>query len=138
MNNLKNYDMYKNPFNVQVQDDFIIGFVMETQARFKEAKDLTEAKAKEYFDKRIRNLFTYHLRVPESSSNLKPGIYKLIVSFKIDNKGNSKEYHVLGANKSLEKEVKIVLRKLPKFIPASQLGNPIDTKYSLLIKVRVK
>lgn len=80
--------------------------------------------------KHIKKFFTY----PEKAikDNLQG---QVLVQFTIDDKGDIKTIQVSGPKNSdiLKEEAKRVVKKLPKFIPATHNGKTVFVKYSLPI-----
>ena len=68
---------------------------------------------------------------------LKPGVQRIFVMFVIDKDGNISNIKSNAPHKSLKKETKRVLGKIPKMIPGKYNGNKVGVKYSLPIRYQV-
>ncbi|WP_196885551.1 energy transducer TonB [Aureivirga sp. CE67] len=69
---------------------------------------------------------------------LPPGKKKIIVQFKIDNKGNITEVRSRAPHKRLQQEAERVIRSLPKMTPGKQRGRAVGVKYGLPISFNVE
>ncbi len=65
------------------------------------------------------------------------GINKVIVQFRINQEGIIDDIRVRASHPELEKEAVRVIKLIPKMIPATQRGKPVDVMYSLPITFQV-
>ena len=73
-----------------------------------------------------------------SELGLAPGVQRIFVLFKIDNKGDIVEIQARAPHKRLQEEAIRVIELLPKMEPGKQRGKPVNVKYSLPITFMVE
>jgi len=73
-----------------------------------------------------------------SELGLSPGVQRIFVLFKIDNKGDIVEIQARAPHKRLQEEAIRVIELLPKMEPGKQRGKPVNVKYSLPITFMVE
>lgn len=69
---------------------------------------------------------------------LKPGVQRIFVMFVIDKDGNISNIKSNAPHKSLTKETKRVLGKIPKMLPGKYNGKKVGVKYSLPIRYQIE
>jgi len=72
------------------------------------------------------------------SLDLKSGINKVYVMFKIDKEGNIADVQARASHKKLEEEALRVITSLPKMTPGKHKGKTVGVKYSLPIAFMVE
>jgi hypothetical protein len=115
-------------------EEIVMGFIIEESPRFKEAKNLSNKKSKEDFDKKMKKFvgenfdekFTQNLGLTERK-------YKIIAQFIIDKTGSITDIRIRAPHPKLKIEFIKILKKLPQFIPGKQGGKVVKTKYTLPI-----
>lgn len=122
----------------EVIEDALIGYIVQNNARFKEAKEYSEIKARKHFNEQIKNLFIKHFEKPQKTLSLRKGRHKLTAVFKVDKFGTVINIKILSSNKDLEKESYKVIEKIPNLIPAMFRNRKIESKYSLPITFEIK
>ncbi|WP_439132141.1 energy transducer TonB [Polaribacter sp.] len=126
-------------YNEEIEDDIIMGYIIEDAPRFKESKNLTKEAAKKYFDKRIQSIIQENFDITVMKNlGLQNGKYKIFTQFTIDKDGNTTAIKVKAPHTNIEKEVRKILQKLPQFIPGKQAGKVVKTKYTLPISFLVE
>ena len=115
-------------------ENMLVGYIIQKPPRFKESKNLSNQKAKEDFDKRIRNFVQDNFDSSLTEClGLSEGKYRIYTQFTIDEFGDTKDIKVRAPHPKLKKEVVKMLQKLPQFIPGKQREKVIKTKYTLPI-----
>lgn len=124
---------------LEEKEQIVMGFIIEEPPRFKESKIESKKTAKKDFNN-ITKLFVEHNfnKNLTNSLGLKKGIYKIYIQFAIDSLGNTAVLKVRAPHPKLEKEVKKIFKKLPKFIPARQSDKNIKSIYNLPISFEVE
>lgn len=74
----------------------------------------------------------------KKSLNLKPGVKRIYVMFKIDKQGTITDVQARAAHKELQEEAIRVVNSLPEMIPGKFQGVKVDVKYSLPIAFNVE
>lgn len=72
------------------------------------------------------------------SLDLKPGVKRIFVMFRIDKEGNITKVQSRAPHKRLQSEAIRVINLLPKMIPGKHEGDSVGVKYSLPIAFRVE
>ncbi len=85
------------------------------------------------FNKEFSKHFAKNFTPESASENGISG--RVYIQFNVDQKGNTTNLLIKSRknNKQLEKEIKLVISKLPKFTPGRHEGLPVNVKYSLPI-----
>ncbi len=126
-------------FTEEIEDDIIMGYIIEEPPRFKQTKNLTKVVAKKYFDKRIQSIIQENFDIKLMKNlGLPNGKYKIFTQFTIDKDGNTTAIKVKAPNTTIEKEVRKMLQNLPQFISGKQAGKVVKTKYTLPISFIVE
>lgn len=73
-----------------------------------------------------------------NSLNLKPGVKRIFVLFKIDNNGVVTSVQARAPHVKLEEEAIRVISSLPKMIPGNHEGEVVNVKYSLPIVFKIE
>ena len=118
----------------EIEEDFVLGMLIQEAPRFKLSKILSGEKARKDFDNRMKKYVQGNFNF-ETTQNLglKEGKYKIYTQFIIDTLGNVIDIKVRAPHVTLKKEVQKMLKKLPQFIPGKQAGEVVKTKYNLPI-----
>ena len=119
-------------------EEFFLGEIAEESPRFQEAKSQSRFEAKKDFHLRMTRFFADHFKIPKKSLGLNSGTYLVEVQLDINEKGVVSIVAVKTAYAVFEKEVKRVVKMLPKLIPATQRGNPIRSKFTLPLRIEIK
>ncbi len=64
---------------------------------------------------------------------LSSGTYKRVAQFIITKDGSVNELKIITQHSKLEKNVKIIIKKLPRFTPGMQRKVPVNVKFTLPI-----
>ena len=115
-----------------------VGFIINEPPRILGTNHLSRSDAKTIFNQKMIELFTKEFKAPQSSIDIKPGTYRIIILFTIDNKGNIADVKIKAPHKTFEKEARRVSQMVPKFIPGEQAGKPIRTKFTLPLRIEVE
>ena len=118
----------------EIEEDFVLGILIQQAPRFKLSKKLLGEKARKDFDNKMKKYIQENFNF-ETAQNLglKEGKYKIYTQFIIDTLGNVIDIKVRAPHVTLKKEVQKMLKKLPQFIPGKQAGEVVKTKYNLPI-----
>ena len=122
----------------EIEEDFILGAIIEEHPKFPEAKDISREKAREHFNQRVKEFFHQNFKAPQASTGVAPGKYRIISQFTIDKDGKITDIRIRAPHLLFEKETKRVLEKLPVFIPGKQRGKIVKTKYTLPLRIDVE
>lgn len=68
---------------------------------------------------------------------LKPGVKRVFVIFKIDKEGNITDVQARAPHKAVQDEAIRVVSNMPKMIPGKYQGQAVGVKYSLPIAFKV-
>ena len=105
---------------------------------FKGCENLSKENSKKCFTRQITRFVQKNFNSELAQDlGLKQGKHKIYTQFLIDKTGSIKEIQIRAPHKRLEKEVKILVEKLPKFIPGKQRGKPVKVRYTLPITFQV-
>ncbi len=96
-----------------------------------ELKDCFTKKIKEFFIKRFDGDLAKEL-------GLAPGKKRIIVLFRIDQKGEVTDIRARAPHPKIQKEVMGIIGKLPQMTPGKQRGVPVRVQYTLPITFHVK
>jgi protein TonB len=96
------------------------------QLRFCFSKKITE-----YFSKNFNKNLATELDLAE-------GKKRILLFFRIDNKGNVIDVKARAPHPVLQKEVIKIINSLPKMIPGKQRGTPVTVSYSIPITFEVR
>lgn len=120
--------------------EIILGLIsIEEPPRFKESEKLTNTKAKEDFEFRMKKFIeeNFDQKITQEL-NLSKGKYKIFTQFTIDKDGNTVDVKVIAPHPKLMEEVKKMFKKLPKFIPGKQRDHVVKTNYTLPISFEIE
>ena len=120
------------------EEDLVFGVVIEEHPKFHEAKSVSNEKAREDFNQRVKEFFHQNFKAPQSSLKISSGKYRIISQFIIDKQGKITDIQIRARYPSFEKETERVLKKLPVLIPGKQRGKVVRTKYTLPIRIDVE
>ncbi|MFK8058798.1 MAG: energy transducer TonB [Polaribacter sp.] len=116
------------------EEDLVMGMIIEEPPRFKESKKLSTQEAKKDFDKRIQKFVDDNFDINTTINlGLRKGKHRIYTQFVIDKKGFATDIKVRAPHPKLEKEVRKMFEKLPKFIPGKQRNKTVKTSYNLPI-----
>ncbi|CAL2103784.1 conserved protein of unknown function [Tenacibaculum sp. 190130A14a] len=117
------------PYSIHVIDNYV---------RFKEDKNLSEEKAKQGFEKKIKGHVKEKFQIELTENlGLKTQKYKIYTQLIIDAKGVVSDIKVRAPHPKLEKHVIEIVQKLPQFIPAIKDGKKVSVKYTLPITFKI-
>ncbi len=102
---------------------------------FKGCEGLTAEGNRICFEAKLKK---FVLRKFNSDQGLNSGKYRIYAEFVIDKEGSLTNLKVRASHKSLEKEMKKVLEKLPQLIPGKKGNMPVKVKYLLPLKFEVE
>lgn len=96
-------------------------------------------KSKKCFNKNMSKFFGRNFDLGLASDLNLSGIQKINCQFIIDSNGEiSPDIYTSKTHPKLAEEIKSVIKKLPKMIPAKQNGNPVNLIYKLPVKFYVE
>ena len=106
---------------------------------FKGCENLSETESRKCLDKKMRKIVNRHFDTSLANElGLKKGNHSIYTQFVIDKEGKVSNIKVRANNKTLDKEAKRVVGKIPDFIPGEHEGKKVGVKYSLPIKFQVE
>lgn len=122
--------------NLNIQE--VLFSVVDKVPLFKKCYSNSIQNKKNCFNKEISKHFAKNFYPERASDDGVSG--RIFIQFVINFEGNVKNIEVKSNKKSglLEKEIRRVISKLPKFLPGSHNGLPVNTKYSLPINLTVE
>lgn len=124
---------------IEETEEIIMGFIIDEPPRFKESEKLTNTKAKEDFEFRMKKFIEENFdRKIAQNLGLSKGKYKIFTQFTIDKDGNTTDVKVRTPHPKLMEEVKKIFKKLPKFIPGKQRDHVVKTNYTLPISFEIE
>lgn len=121
-----------------IEDEITVGYIIQETPRFKESTDFSETKAKDYFYKKVKKIFTENFRTPQENLGLKKGKHKSYIQFEIDTLGNISNIKIKAPHKSIEKEILKVIKKTPNLIPAKQRSKPVKSLFTLPFTIYIE
>jgi len=94
---------------------------------------------KQCFSKKINEHFFeyFDVRRATKKTKLKPGIYKIFISFIVNTEGNITKIKTKAPHKNIEKEARRVMKFVPKIIPGKVNGTYVDVPFSLPVTFRI-
>ena len=101
---------------------------------FKGCEGLEGDKNRECFESKLRKFVQKKF---DTDLGLDEGVYKIFSEFVINKQGEITSVRIKAPSKGLEKEMRRVIRKLPKFIPGKQGDKPVNVKYMLPLAFKV-
>lgn len=101
---------------------------------FKGCEGLNSDENRVCFENKIKKFVQKKFDV---NQGLNPGIYRVFSEFVINKEGNVVGIRIKAPSKGLEKEMKRVISKLPKFMPGKQGDKPVNVKYILPLAFKV-
>lgn len=121
------------------EEEIVFGIItVETPPEFPNTPNQLNKKEKQdYFSKRVSKFVHENFNIPQGNMSLK-GKQRIIAQFKIDSLGIAKDIRIRAPYKWLEKETIRTLSLLPKFIPATHNGKPVEMVYTLPIIFQIE
>lgn len=101
---------------------------------FKGCEGLENDKNRICFENKLRKFVQKKF---DTSSGLSEGTYKIFSEFVINKEGDVVSVRIRASSKGLEKEMRRVIQKLPKFTPGKQGDKPVNVKYMLPLVFKV-
>jgi len=94
---------------------------------------------KQCFSKKINEHFFeyFDVRRATKKTKLKPGIYKIFISFIVNTEGNITEIKTRAPHNNIDKEARRVMKFVPKIIPGKVNGAFVDVPFSLPVTFRI-
>lgn len=122
--------------NLNIQE--VLFSVVDEIPLFKKCFSAPSSNKKVCFNQEMSKHFAKNFYPERASEDGVKG--RVFIQFLIDIDGKVKEVQVKSKKKSdlLEKEIRRVISKLPKFSPGSHNGLPVNTKYSLPINLTLE
>lgn len=105
----------------------------DVKPKFSDCENLSNIESTNCFNKKISDFIKDDFKFDDIDSkfNLDPGIYKVLVNFKINKEGEVSDIIVETPHKKLKNKIIKTLTKLPKFVPGESRGKKISLDYSL-------
>lgn len=118
----------------EYEDTFCPLISLDSYPKFEKHKEVSNKESKELFKKEINEFISKNFE-KESTINLslKPKKYKILSKIEIDGRGNVIDINVNAPHPQLKKDVEMILKNLPKFIPATKDGKNVSTSYTIPI-----
>ncbi|CAL2082047.1 energy transducer TonB [Tenacibaculum sp. 190524A02b] len=105
---------------------------------FRGCEGLNEVEGRKCLERKIKKHVQRYFDADLAQDlGMRAGKYRISTQFIIDKDGQVKGLQIRVPHKKLEKEVKKVVTKLPKFTPGKQNNRPVKVKYTLPITFRV-
>ncbi|CAL2108126.1 Protein TonB [Tenacibaculum sp. 190524A02b] len=105
---------------------------------FRGCEGLNEVEGRKCLERKIKKHVQRYFDADLAQDlGMRAGKYRISTQFIIDKGGQVKGLQIRAPHKKLEKEVKKVVTKLPKFTPGKQNNRPVKVKYTLPITFRV-
>ncbi|MBL4642504.1 MAG: energy transducer TonB [Flavobacteriaceae bacterium] len=132
---LKNY--VSEPNDPIVND---VSFILiEDAPVYKGCEGLSKEANKKCFTKSIKKFVIKRFDIDLAQAlGLRPGTYKIFAQFVITKDGTIKELKIKAPHYKLEKEVRGIIKKLPRFTPGMQRKVPVNVKFTLPILFKVE
>lgn len=120
---------------VENQPEENVPFVLiEDAPVYKGCEGLFKEKNKECFVKSIKKFVMNGFDIDFAQElGLSSGTYKRVAQFIITKDGSVNELKIITQHSKLEKNVKIIIKKLPRFTPGMQRKVPVNVKFTLPI-----
>ncbi len=113
--------------------------LIEDAPIYKGCEGLSKAANKKCFIKSIKKFVVNRFDIDLAQElGLRSGTYKIFAQFVISKEGTVSELKIKAPHYKLEKEVKGIINKLPKFTPGMQRKVPVNVKFTLPISFRVE
>ena len=133
-NVLQNYIPIEDPIIEDV--DFII---IEDAPIYKGCEGLSKEENKKCFISSIQKFIIKRFDASLAQElGLEPREYKIFSMFIINKEGYITDIQIKAPHKKLEKEVRSIIEKLPKFTPGMQRKTPVNVKFTLPISFKVE
>ncbi|MDY8135593.1 energy transducer TonB [Aquimarina sp. 2201CG5-10] len=95
-------------------------------------------KIKNCFSSYMKQLINYKLQpIIEFYDNIKPGVQRIFVLFKVSNEGFITNIKIRGVDPYLANEITRIVSSVPPMKPGTQDGEPVEVLYSLPITFKV-
>ena len=113
--------------------------LIEDAPVYKGCEGLSKAANKKCFIKSIKKFVIKRFDIDLAQSlGLRPGTYKIFAQFVITKDGTINELKIKAPHYKLEKEVRGIIKKLPRFTPGMQRKVPVNVKFMLPISFKVE
>ena len=117
----------------------VLFVLIEDAPIYKGCEGLSKAENKKCFIKSIKKFVVKRFDIDLAQElGLRSGTYKIFAQFVISKEGTVSELIIKAPHYKLEKEVKGIIKKLPKFTPGMQRKVPVNVKFTLPISFRVE
>ncbi len=118
-------------------EDIVVPFaVIEKVAMFPGCEGLSKTQARQCFNEKMNRHIQKHFKYPDVAKEL--GIQgRVYVQFVVDREGNVTNIRMRGPDKTLEKEARRIIAKLPKFTPGEQRGKKVSMGFSIPINFKL-